>query len=189
MIRGITFSNQTFKSKDFALMTRRFFNNNDGIVEGCDITYSSSNIVINKGYFVTDGYYSCIENNEIINASGDGTLVYEIDLSKNNTETDFLQGKFKIITGTVVQEDLFNGGSIYQCPFGNITFSNGTITNFEKTIKVITGDAITSSGGDVSGTLNVSILKQNNKRVNMIYSGTTEPDNSIGENGDIYVKF
>ncbi|MDD2954359.1 MAG: hypothetical protein PHC95_14615, partial [Parabacteroides sp.] len=49
-------------------------------------------------------------------------LVYEIDLSKTNTVTNFQQGAFKLLTSfdgwqSYTQQDLFDGGYIYQIPF------------------------------------------------------------------------
>ena len=82
MIRGITYNKQLFKSNDFALMTRRFFNNGDGKVNGCDLSTSGNTITIAKGWFIASGYYNNISSQEIVEVSQSGVLVYEIVLTK-----------------------------------------------------------------------------------------------------------
>lgn len=138
MIRGITYDKQLFKSSDFSLMTKKFFNNNDGIVEGCSISKSGNNVVIGTGWFIASGYYTNIETEQILPISS-GKLVYEIDLTKTNTTEIFNQGSFKIILGTPRKDDLFNGGTIYQLVFAEI--NGATIT---KKIGNIKGESITS---------------------------------------------
>jgi len=130
MIRGITFDKQIFKSNDFAMMTKRFFNNSDGIVNGCNLSASGNTVLISKGWFVSSGYYTNLSSQEVVEITQSGTLVYEIDLTKINTVQAFNQGSFKVITGTPTQQDLFDGGTLYQMPIAEVTTdgTNATIT-------------------------------------------------------------
>lgn len=148
MIRGITYDKQLFKSNDFALMTNKFFSNNDGKVNGCNLSTSGNTIIMDTGWFIASGYYTNISTQEVIEATQSGTLVYEIDLSKTNTIQSFNQGSFKIITGTARQDDLFNNGTIYQLPIAEITI-DGTNTTITKTLwDDIKGEAITEEEVD-----------------------------------------
>lgn len=144
MIRGITYDKQLFKSNDFSLMTKKFFNNNDGKVNGCTLTTSGNNVVIGTGWFIASGYYTNIPNQEVVEITENGILVYEIDLSKTNTTQVFNQGSFKVITGTPQKDDLFNNGEIYQMPIANVT-TDGTNASISCLIwEDIIGDAVTT---------------------------------------------
>lgn len=165
MIRGITYDKQFFKSSDFALMTKRFFRNNDGIVYGCDITNTANTVVISKGYFATSGYYTCLSSAEVVQISKGGTLVYEIDLGKVNTDTRFEQGSFKVIDGNPVKSDLFADGLIYQYPIARFNFTNNAISNFVVLASKVFGDE------------------------NVVRKGTQPPDNSVGTDGDEYLQY
>lgn len=144
MIRGITYDKQLFKSNDFSLMTKKFFNNNDGKVNGCTLTTSGNNVVIGAGWFIASGYYTNIPNQEVVEITENGILVYEIDLSKTNTTQVFNQGSFKVITGTPQKDDLFNNGEIYQMPIANVT-TDGTNASISSLIwGDIIGDAVTT---------------------------------------------
>ena len=169
MVRGITYKNQIFKSSDFALMTKRFFNNQDGIIDGCTISTNANNIIISSGYFIASGYYNNITSDEIITAIN-GTLVYEIDLSKENTDTEFNQGKFKIINTGARKDDLFKGGTIYQLEFATITTDNN-VASFEQIIESVTKDFQT----------------QLNEKENKSTRGTVAP--SGGKDGDRYFRY
>lgn len=129
MIRAITFDKQLMKSEDFAHITRYFYQGKMGVTKGCEISEDASgNIVISDGYFSIYGRYLKVEGEEVIEVpqipSGVlySILVFEIDLSKENTIDEFAQGHFKIISDvsgypTPIQEDLENGGTIYQLEF------------------------------------------------------------------------
>ncbi len=172
MIRGITFDKQLFKSKDFALMTKRFFNNTDGIIEGCELTYNAGNVLLAIGYFVSSGYYVNISSQETIVAQT-GKLIFEIDLSKINTETTYLQGSFKFITGDLTQEDLFNGGEIYQLHFADVVVNGGVVTSLTTIISDIAKDFQTQ----------IDALQ------NRIKSGTIAPESADLTDGDIYLQY
>ncbi len=142
MIRGITYNKQLFKSNDFALMTKKFFDGNDGVVSGCALGTSGNTIAINPGWFIASGYYTNISSQEIVTVDQNGTLVYEIDLSKENTIQSFNQGSFKIIAEDPTKEDLFNGGEIYQMPIATVE-TDGTVATITE---ILWGNAKTDAG-------------------------------------------
>lgn len=176
MIRGITFDKQLFKSNDFALITNKFFSNNDGKVNGCDLSTSGNTITINTGWFIASGYYTNISAQEVIEVTQSGTLVYEIDLSKTNTVQSFNQGSFKIITENARQDDLFNNGTIYQLPIAEIS-TDGSSTTVTKILwDDIKGEAITEEEVDEKLTDYDTSTEVDEKLANMknamIYSET-----------------
>lgn len=136
MIRGITFSEQTFYSKDFAHFMNFFLNGGVGITKGCSITNDGTKVTIGTGYFVAHGRLMNVEAAEVVEAtqgfaSGYNRIVYEIDLSKENTILEFRQGYIKVLnTETLVQEDLDAGGTVYQFPLCHFQWSGAAITSF-----------------------------------------------------------
>ena len=134
MIRGITFDEQIFRSEDFAHYMNFFLGDSSGITKGCAITNDGTSVTIGRGYFFVKGRFLQVEDPEVISgsmfSSGYNRIVYEIDLSKENTEVDFLQGCIKILnTSALTQENLDGGGKVYQFPFCHFNY-NGTISGF-----------------------------------------------------------
>lgn len=136
MIRGITFSEQTFYSKDFAHYMNFFLNGGCGITKGCSITQDGTKVTIGTGYFVAHGRLMNVEEAEVVDAtkgfeSGYNRIVYEIDLSKENTILDFRQGYIKVLnTEALTQEDLDGTGTVYQFPLCHFQWSGAAITSF-----------------------------------------------------------
>lgn len=167
-IRGITFSKQSVSSNDDAHINRILLSGGDGVTRGCKMTHGTDDIFISEGYFLIAGRLVEIPSSETVSTPviSSGTsycrLVFEIDLSKSNTNTEFLQGAFKVTkstTGTPVltQEDLENGGNVYQLPFAKFTKTASGIQNFVselKTIGSVEGNQtiyVSTIGNDASG--------------------------------------
>ncbi|NCE98395.1 hypothetical protein [Emergencia sp. 1XD21-10] len=135
MIRGITFSEQTFYSSDFAHFQNVFLNKQNGVTKGCSVSHDDTQVTISPGYFFIQGRLLNVEENEAIAsdrgfAEGFNRIVYEIDLSKENTIEEFRQGYIKVLnTEDLVQEDLDGGGNVYQFPFCRFQWSGTTITS------------------------------------------------------------
>lgn len=136
MIRGITFSEQMFYSADFAHFMNTFLCGGVGITKGCSCTSDGTKVTIGTGYFVAHGRLMNVESDEVVDATrgfqtGYNRIVYEIDLSKENTILDFRQGAIKVIqTETLIQEDLDATGKVYQFPFCHFQWSGTEITGF-----------------------------------------------------------
>lgn len=135
MIRGITFSEQEFRSEDFAHFQNTFLNGNCGVTKGCEVTSSTNSVTINIGYFLVFGRFLNIEDAEVINSesfnNGYNRVVYEIDLSKENTVSEFRQGKIRVLPTTdLIQQNLDNGGKVYQFPFCHFNWDATTINGF-----------------------------------------------------------
>lgn len=136
MIRGITFSEQTFYSKDFAHFQNVFLNKQNGVTKGCSVSNSDTQVTIGTGYFFVQGRLMNVEEPEVIGADkgfseGYNRIVYEIDLSKENTITEFRQGYIKVLNSeSLKQEDLDGSGKVYQFPFCHFQWSGTAITSF-----------------------------------------------------------
>lgn len=136
MIRGITFNEQMFYSADFAHFQHFWLNGQSGITKGCSITNTTTNVTIGKGYFIVHGRLLNVEAAEVIGSehgfeTGYNRIVYEIDLSKTNTITEFNQGAIKVLhSEALTQQDLDAGGTVYQYPICHFQWSGTGIASF-----------------------------------------------------------
>lgn len=136
MIRGITFNEQMFYSADFAHFQHFWLNGQSGITKGCSITNTTTNVTIGKGYFIVHGRLLNVEAAEVIGSehgfeTGYNRIVYEIDLSKTNTITEFNQGAIKVLhSEALTQQDLDAGGTVYQYPVCHFQWSGTGIASF-----------------------------------------------------------
>lgn len=141
MVNGITFSEQLITSANFAHFMYTFLNHANGVTKGCGLSQSNGKIYVQKGYFMAYGRMVQIAGVEEI-PSPDvpaGQLyckvVFEIDLSKENTAEEFNQGYFKTLTSAgnypvLTQQDLDNGGTVFQMPWCQYIKQAGGISDF-----------------------------------------------------------
>lgn len=144
MLNGDVFAEQTFKNEIFALFIDTFLNGANGIASnyGNDmaLSYSGGSITIDTGAVCVQGRFmheSSGTTKSVGETSKYHRLVIEIDLSKTNTEEDFLQGDYKILTGnssypSLTQQNIIkNPTGIYQYELAQFrTNSSGNITDF-----------------------------------------------------------
>lgn len=153
MVRGITFSEQLITSDDFSHFMYTFLNKANGVTKGCEISTADANIYIQKGYFIQFGRMVQIVGTETIETPEvqSGTLycrlVFEIDLSKNNTAESFSQGYFKTLTSAsgypeVTQQDLDSGGTIYQATWATYVKGVEGISNFRDVRPILNLEAV-----------------------------------------------
>ena len=144
MLKGHVFSKQLFENPIFALFINTFTNGKNGVSDnyknGMQITYSGSNITINNGVVCIQGRFLEEDTSTTINVGTNTAyckLVIEIDLDKQNTESDFQQGKYKIITSTsgyptLTQTNIVkNVSGIYQYELARFRTTASGITNFQ----------------------------------------------------------
>lgn len=138
MVKGHTYSEQLFESEAFRHFVNTFLNKESGITKGCEITQTSNTIEIGQGFFVIMG--GLLEEDtgtsmSVPTEAGYYRLVYEIDLSKVNTEAEFNQGSYKFVKGVgaysnLTQEDLDNDGNVYQFEFCQFRVTESGIQDF-----------------------------------------------------------
>ncbi len=182
-INGVTFNKQLYSSQDLRVMQRRFFANQDGSLIGCEISSGNNNILIERGYFIVSGGLIYLTTQEIVAAGSSGTkkLCFRIDLTKENTESNFSQGYF-LFNSNPRQDDLFNGGSIYDLPFADVVTNGNIITSITILLKEIDGDII----GLITELKNKVITLEEKPA---IYNGDTAPTEPFGKDGDIFVEW
>ena len=165
--RGVTFSKQSVSPNDDAHIYRVLLNGKNGRTKGCNLTFGIDDIYISEGYFFASNRLIQISSVEtiptpIVTASTYCRLVFEIDLTKMNSVTEFNQGSFKVLTSIenypdITQEDLDNGGNVFQLPFAKFTKTIEGISNFSSELEVIghtqgnTTIYVDTSGDDASG--------------------------------------
>lgn len=139
MVQGQTYSEQLFESEMFRHFINTFLNKESGITKGCELEQTSSSITVGAGCFCIMGGFLKESTGTTLNLpteAGYYKLVYEIDLSKINTATEFNQGSYKFIKAlgsfpSVTQEDLDDGGNIYQFEFCQFRITESGITDYK----------------------------------------------------------
>lgn len=160
-IRGITFSKQAVSSNDDSHVYGVFLNGRKGRTKGCTISRGTDDIYISAGYFFIAGRLVEISSLETISTPvvSSGTtycrLVFEIDLSKANTNDSFNQGYFKMLTSTsgypaITQQDLENGGAVYQLPFAKFLKTSAGISSFVDELETVASEDSTSVKEDLT---------------------------------------
>lgn len=149
MLKGLVFSLQTFTNESFALFIDKFLHGRSGVAKGCELSKTNTSVTISEGYFVIRGRFLQIIGTETRNITTDGfyNLICEIDLSKTNTKTNFLQGEIKLLQNNssyteLIQQDITNNGNKYQYEFARFKVSGGNITDFEDKRTFIDFDTI-----------------------------------------------
>jgi len=217
MIRGITFDKQLMKSQDHAHEVNYYYQGDIGITKGCTVAKNvDENLVVSSGYFLVKGRLVAVDGSEIVTvpsvASGTlySILVFEIDLTQANTLTEFNQGSFKIVSDsvsypTLTQQDLDNGGTLYQFEFVRFENTVGGIIDLSDTRIVLNMNKYASSVSYASLLLNSSwigssapfsqevtftgLLSTDEPIIDVSMSGTYSTDLLIEENWSLIYDF
>lgn len=147
MVNGIVYDLQNIAAIDLAHIFWMMSGMRDGILNGCEITYSGSSMYISSGYFSPRGFLVKLTGTTAVSlpaiSSGQVycNLVYRIDLSQSPSEEQFTQGSFTVITSassypSVTQEDLDGSGTIYEMSFAKFILSSSGVSNFQKNTEV-----------------------------------------------------
>ena len=144
MLKGQVFSRQLFESQIFALFINTFLNGENGVSSNyknaMQPTYSASNVTINSGAVCIQGRFLEEDTGYTVNAGTNPAyckLVIEINLDEQNTESEFNQGSYKIITGSstypiLTQTDIVkNNSGIYQYELARFRTTASGITDFQ----------------------------------------------------------
>lgn len=150
MLKGHVFDEQLFASEAFALFIDTFLSSKNGIVKGCELANTSNSITISNGFFCVRGRFLQIVGEDTISAGNDNSyckLVCEIDLSKENTESELTQAQFKIVKSStsypnLTQQDITGNGTIYQFEFAKFRTGIGGITDFVDTREFLNFNSI-----------------------------------------------
>lgn len=143
MLKGHVFAKQLFGNPIFALFINTFLNGNNGISNnyknGMAVTYSGNTVTVDSGAVCIQGRFLEEDTSTTLSTGTDTAyckLVIEIDLDKQNTETDFLQGVYKIVKSasgypTLTQTNIVkNNSGIYQYELARFKTSTSGISEF-----------------------------------------------------------
>lgn len=167
-IRGVTFAKQAVSSNDDAHIYKILLNGRNGRTKGCKMTFGIDDILLSPGYFFAGNRLIEITSEETIPTPivTTGTtyclLVFEIDLSKTNTNSSFDQGMFKVLSSNAgypepTQENLDDGGNVFQLPFARFAKTISGISSFVSELETIGHVAedstiyVSTSGNDAGG--------------------------------------
>ena len=132
-IHGVNFDNQTVTAKDHGHLFQCVIV--DGIMSGCELSFSGTSLVITPGYLLIAGREMKLTANTTVIVSGATTgyarVLITIDLTKAATAEVFEQADFQIQYATTAtgfsalnQEDVNGTGTVYQ--FALCTLAMGT---------------------------------------------------------------
>jgi len=137
-LNGTTFNLRKTRAQDDRAIYWALNGKCDLVTRGCTLTYDSNAIYIAAGEFICRGgnvNVTATSSVDIpsVQSATKYSLVFEIDLSQTNTENQFNQGQFKLISGgasypTLTQQDLDGSGTIYQMLFADIDIDTTGIT-------------------------------------------------------------
>lgn len=205
MLRGHVFKSQTFANEVFGLFIDTFLQGNMGIVRGCELSNTNNSVTIGAGHFCIKGRFLEILGEDTVNVSSNGyySLICEIDLSQENTKEDFNQGSIKVVSDTsgyptLTQQDINNGGTLYQYEFARFRVTDSGITDFTDRRTFLNLESIFSKiNNDATVVLNqiqealdkvldesIYLLKTD---IQKISSGTEIPENL--EEGEVYIQY
>lgn len=129
-IRAVTFDKQKVRSQDDGLCHAIALVNSSCVISGCEVVQDGPAAVnIGTGAFFVCGrlvYVTAPESIGIPSVPAGQTqyirVVFESNLNQANSETEYLQGSFKVLLDTaaypaLTQEDINNGGILHQMAF------------------------------------------------------------------------
>lgn len=144
MLKGHVFAKQIFGNQIFALFVNTFLNGKNGISNNYEnsmqVSYNGSTVTIDSGVVCIQGRFIEEDTNTPISAGTDNSyckLVIEIDLDKENTESELNQVAYKIIKSTssypnLTQQDIVNNNSgVYQYELARFKTTASGITDFQ----------------------------------------------------------
>lgn len=210
MLKGHVFKKQRFGNEIFALFIDTFLNQKCGIAgnykEKMEVTTSGNTLTVSSGCVCIRGRFVEEDTSTSIVMGTDSSycrLVIEIDLSKENTDTELVQVSYKILKGTstypsLTQTDIVaNNNGTYQYELAQFrTTANGIVDFIDKrTYLDFEGiyAEIQTEYREVLKELERELAEVKDGSAYMLKSsfltGTEEPSADLGNDGDLYVQY
>lgn len=190
MLKGETFNKQLFESEIYSLFNNLLLSGKNGVAQnyknGMAVSYSGSNVTISSGAVCIQGRILEEDSSTTLNAGTDSLyckLVIEIDLDKVNTESDFQQGYYKIVTSasgypTLIQTDIANNNSgVYQYELVRFRTSSNGISDFQDMRTFLESTTEFKKISDFAYIEGVATFDVNTFRVSIEYPSGFNPNN------------
>lgn len=213
-IRAVNFDKQKVKSTDDAIANSLALATSSCVYAGCEISQSGANSVsISAGVFFICGRLVYVTSSETIGIPGVSAgayarVVFEADMNQTNTETDFTQGRFRVLTDTtnypnIASGDVNLGATLHQMPFaklrvdaagviaGSLVDERAMFYSVATLKSAVDGKAATThthtalSSLNITGNVGVNVPQVVNV---VIYSGSTPALTGLA-NGTLFVKY
>lgn len=146
MLKGHVFKKQVFGNQIFALFVNTFLNGQNGVSNNYKnkmaITHSTNSISVDSGVACVQGRFLEEDSGYTIATGTDNAfckLVIEVDLDKENTDEQFVQGTYKIVKSTssypeLTQNDIIkNNSGVYQYELARFRTGSNGISDFQDT--------------------------------------------------------
>lgn len=203
MLKGHVFEKQLFGNPIFAVFVNTFLAGENGIINGfgngMQVSASGSDLTIQSGVCCIQGRFLQEDTSSTITAGNTpayARLVIEVDLDKVNTENDFQQGYYKIITDpsaypTPTQTDIVNNVSgVYQFPLGRFQITSNGIANYVDERAYLDFDSIYEEIRDIiqgieDGSEYVLQSTFQNSKGKIVYDNEANTNNDITLDEDI----
>ena len=210
MLKGHVFKEQIFGNHIFALFINTFLNGKNGVISnyknGMQVTYSNNTITIQNGVVCIQGRFLEEDTDTDLDAGTETAfcrLVVEINLDNTNTEEELTQASYKILKNTsnypaLTQTDIVNNNAgIYQFELASFKTSLNGITDFQDKRSFLDFQSIYTA---IQNEFNVVLDELEEELAGVedgsefvlkssIMSGTEEPDDEVGNNGDLYIQY
>lgn len=162
-IRAVTFDKQKVRSQDDGLSHSLALVNSSCVISGCEVSQDgAAAVTISTGVFFVCGrlvYITSPESIGIPSVPAGQTqfmrVVFEVNLNQSNTEIDFMQGSFKVLTDAsaypaLTQDDINAGGTLHQMAFiklraDSVGIIAGSFAN-ERTLKTVAEQQVLVNG-------------------------------------------
>lgn len=158
MLKGHVFKEQIFGNQIFALFINTFLNGQNGVSNnyknGMQVTHNGNTLTVQSGAVCVQGRFLEEDTSTDISAGTDSSyckLVIEIDLDKQNTESQLSQASYKIVKSSsgypnLTQNDIVkNNAGIYQYELARFKTSSSGITEFQDMRTFLDFDSIYSA--------------------------------------------
>lgn len=200
-LNGIIFDERDNKSKDWRNILKKILP--DGILRGCNISYTSNSITVGDGYLVACGGVVQCDGAETLSitpqiANGYVRLKLRVDLSQeasstSSNQTSWAQDYSATTTfPDLVQEDIGGNGLIYEIMVCIAQITGSNITGITETTKSYSG-SLNIDGGTMSGDITLApgcrikgTQYGTGKPIGIIWLGNSANDNIWigGNNGE-----
>lgn len=203
MLKGHVFEKQLFGNPIFAVFVNTFLAGENGIINGfgngMQVSVNGSDLTIQSGVCCIQGRFLQEDTSSTITAGNTpayARLVLEIDLDKVNTEEDFQQGYYKIITNSSsypvpTTTDIVNNVSgVYQFPLGRFQITSNGIANYVDERAYLDFDSIYEEIRDIiqgieDGSEYVLQSTFQNSKGKIVYDNEANTNNDITLDEDI----